>query len=205
MKTAIDTFNNWAHKNKDEGMEKNHSYSVNKMLELIPPKVLSNNFSFIDIGCGNGWVVKKIRDYINCTKSVGIDGAEKMIQKAIKSDKQSNYYQLDIETMDYKDQFDIVFSMEVFYYFKDPVYVLNYIYKNILKKGGCMLLGIDHYLENKDSLSWGKDLELGLQTLSIEMWKSNLINTGFKNIQLYQFGAKENWSGTLVFYCEKMD
>jgi len=205
MNTAINTFNSWAQNNKDEGMEKNHSFSVNKMLELIPSEKLSSAFSFIDIGCGNGWVVQNMNTHENCIKSVGIDGAEKMIKKAIAKDPNSDYFQLDIETMDYKDKFDIVFSMEVFYYFKDPLYVLNYIYKHILKPGGCMILGIDHYIENTSSLSWSKDLDLSLRTYSIEQWKSNFQKAGFKNIHTYQFGAKENWAGTLVIYCEKFD
>lgn len=205
MNTAIKTFNLWAQKNRDEGMEKNHLFSVNKMIELIPSEKLSSDFSFIDIGCGNGWVVQKMNTHENCIKSVGIDGAEKMIQKAISKDSNSEYFQFDIEKMDYKYKFDIVFSMEVFYYFKDPLYVLNYVYKHILKSGGCMILGIDHYLENKSSLSWSKDLDLNLKTYSIEQWKSNFNKAGFKNIKNFQFGFKENWSGTLVIYCEKLD
>ncbi len=205
MSKAINTFNSWAQKDKDKGMEKNHSFSVNKMLELIPSKLLSSKFSFIDIGCGNGWVVKKMNTNENCIKSVGIDGAEQMIKKAIKKDLRSKYFQFDIEKMNYKDEFDIVFSMEVFYYFKDPQYVLNYIYKNILKSGGCMILGVDHYLENKSSLSWSKDLDLSLKTYSIENWQANFIKAGFQNIKTYQFGAEENWAGTLVIYCEKFN
>ena len=205
MTKAIETFNVWAEKNKDLGMEKNHTFSVNKMLELIPSHILSKNFSFIDIGCGNGWVVQNIRNKKNCIKSVGIDGAEKMIQKAMEKDPNSEYFQFDIEKMDYKGEFNIVFSMEVFYYFSDPLKVLNYIYKNILKSGGCMIMGVDHYLENTSSLSWGKDLDLELKTLSIDEWEATFKQVGFKNIKLNQFGAKENWSGTLVIYSEKKD
>jgi len=205
MTKAIETFNVWAKKNKDEGMEKNHAFSVEHMLGLIPSDILSTNFSFIDIGCGNGWVVQKIRANQNCVKSVGIDGAEKMIKKAIAKDSKSQYLRLDIEKMHYNDEFDIVFSMEVFYYFKNPLKVLSYIYKNILKSGGCMLMGVDHYLENKSSLSWSKDLNLELKTYSIEQWKANFNEVGFSNIKTFQFGAKENWEGTLVIYCEKSD
>ena len=205
MSKAIEIFNVWAKKNKDEGMEKNHASSVERMLNLIPSDILSTNFSFIDIGCGNGWVVKRIRENQNCVKSVGIDGAEKMIKKAIAKDSKSQYLRLDIEKMNYNDEFDIVFSMEVFYYFKNPLKVLSYIYKNILKPGGCMLMGVDHYLENKSSLSWGKDLNLELKTYSIEQWEANFNEVGFSNIKTFQFEAKENWAGTLVIYCEKSD
>ena len=203
MNTAIKTFNSWAKNNKDEGMEKNHTFSVNKMLELIPSNKLSFDFSFIDIGCGNGWVVQKMNSNMNCIKSVGIDGAENMIKKAIYKDPNSEYFQYDIEKMDYKHPFDIVFSMEVFYYFKDPVKVLKYVHDHLLKPGGCIVMGVDHYKENKSSLSWNKDLDLTLKTFSIEQWQNNYKHVGFKNIKTYQFGAKENWTGTLVVYCEK--
>ena len=43
MNTAIKTFNSWAQKNKDVGMEKNHTFSVNNMLELIPSNKLSSS------------------------------------------------------------------------------------------------------------------------------------------------------------------
>ena len=80
MTKAIETFNFWAEKNKDLGMEKNHTFSVNKMLELIPSHILSKNFSFIDIGCGNGWVVRKLTAHSLCHHANGIDGAEEEVK-----------------------------------------------------------------------------------------------------------------------------
>tara|TARA_B100000900_G_scaffold332865_1_gene293806 strand:+ start:367 stop:978 length:612 start_codon:yes stop_codon:yes gene_type:complete len=203
MSKAIKTFNEWANLGKDLGMEKNHLPSVSKMLDLIPNHILSKNFSFIDIGCGNGWVVRKVRSKEKCIQSVGIDGAEKMIKKAISLDKNSEYYNLDIEKMNYKKTFDVVFSMEVFYYFKNPLKVLKYINNYIIKSGGCMLIGIDHYFENSPSLTWSDDLNLNLQTYKIEEWETLFKDSGFKNVKSFQFGKKDSWEGTLVIYCEK--
>tara|TARA_B100000900_G_scaffold372139_1_gene351847 strand:- start:604 stop:1215 length:612 start_codon:yes stop_codon:yes gene_type:complete len=203
MSKAIKTFNEWAYLGKDLGMEKNHSPSVIKMLDLIPNQILSKNFSFIDIGCGNGWVVRKIKSKKNCIHSVGIDGAEKMIKKAISLDKNSEYFNLNIEKMNYKNSFDVVFSMEVFYYFKNPLKVLKYINNYIIKSGGCMLVGVDHYFENTSSLSWSDALNLKLQTYKIEEWKALFKDSGFKNVKTFQFGKKDSWEGTLVIYCEK--
>ena len=203
MSKAIKTFNEWANLGKDLGMEKNHLPSVSKMLDLIPKHILSKAFSFIDIGCGNGWVVRKVRSKENCIQSVGIDGADKMINKAISLDKNSEYYNLDIEKMSYRKTFDVVFSMEVFYYFKNPLKVLKYINNYIIKPGGCMLVGIDHYFENTPSLSWSDDLNLNLQTYKIEEWKALFKDSGLKNVKSFQFGKKDSWEGTLVIYCEK--
>ena len=62
MRDATDVFSEWAGKGKDEGMERGHAASVNQMLNLA---LATNNlsqrpFTSIDIGCGNGWVVRKL-------------------------------------------------------------------------------------------------------------------------------------------------
>ncbi|MBT5115186.1 MAG: nodulation protein S NodS, partial [Candidatus Marinimicrobia bacterium] len=60
MRHATDIFSEWALGGKDEGMEKNHSLSVREML-LHLTKNVKTSFSFIDAGCGNGWVVRKMQ------------------------------------------------------------------------------------------------------------------------------------------------
>jgi len=52
LDTPINVFSNWVRSGKDEGMEKNHSSSVENMLEFATKEL--NNYSFIDAGCGNG-------------------------------------------------------------------------------------------------------------------------------------------------------
>ena len=48
MKQATDVFNDWAHRGKDEGMERGHSPAVNEMLEVAFQRVNQGNqpFSF---------------------------------------------------------------------------------------------------------------------------------------------------------------
>ena len=90
----IEVFSEWADLDKDYGMEKNHESSVQNMLDFAIKDKLP--FSFIDAGCGNGWVVRKVSKISNCTQAVGIDGSEKMILKARKIDPKLNYYCADI-------------------------------------------------------------------------------------------------------------
>jgi 2-polyprenyl-3-methyl-5-hydroxy-6-metoxy-1,4-benzoquinol methylase len=61
----IDTFNDWAVKGKDVDMQKGHVNAVDQMLDLIDnkTKVLKRPFKFLDIGCGNGWVVRKVSKF----------------------------------------------------------------------------------------------------------------------------------------------
>ena len=53
-----------------------------------------------------------------------------------------------------KEKVDIVHSMEVFYYFEKPEILIGRIYDNWLDNGGRLIMGIDHYIENKPSHSW---------------------------------------------------
>ena len=186
---AINLFNHWVDLGKDEGMEVNHTPSVNHMLHLIPSNILDSQFSFLDIGCGNGWVVKKMSSFKNCIRSVGVDGAEKMIKKAILKDEKSEYLVLDInEIKHYHEDFDIIFSMEVFYYLKNPKKTIQYVFNNLLNKDGFFIMGIDHYLENKQSLIWPQDLRVHMHTYSISQWEGIMKAVGFTNVSSVQFG-----------------
>jgi len=196
----IDIFDNWALKNKDKGMEKGHAPSVNAMLDIINSrtKILNNNFNFLDLGCGNGWVVRKFSNNNLCDLSVGVDGSENMIQKAKLEDLKGKYFQSNIEFWNSDDNFDIVFSMETFYYLKDIDKVLDKINSKYLTDKGFLIFGIDHYAENKPSLSWEKEIGIQTQTLSIKDWVNKIKAANFKNIEYVQVGIDKKWAGTLI-------
>ena len=84
-------FSDWAIKDRDIGMEKNHLPAVQKMIDIL---LMDDRryFSFLDVGCGNGYVVRKISELKQCVISAGMDGAEGMIKKAKKMDPNGNYY-----------------------------------------------------------------------------------------------------------------
>ena len=198
MNRNINLFNNWALKDKDKGMEKGHANSVEKMISLIPEKITSNKFSFIDYGCGNGWVVKKVGSISNCILSVGLDGAPEMIKKAKKNDKKNTYYNVDIENWEDNSKYDVVFSMEFMYYLNNPSNLIKSIFEKVLKQNGFLIVGIDHYLENKESLSWGEDLGLDIKTLSKKDWYNVFIDAGFSDVKMFCYGEHGNWAGTLI-------
>ena len=70
-KSPIEIFSEWVDNGKDNGMELNHCDSVNAMLNQVLNN--ANNYSFIDAGCGNGWVVRKVSKSSNCLRAIGID------------------------------------------------------------------------------------------------------------------------------------
>ena len=185
-------------------MEKGHSSSVNRIFEIISSQssIMKNSFNFLDLGCGNGWVVRKILQNKNCNYALGIDGAQEMIIKAKKNDDKGYYLNTDIEKYIFDRQYDIIFSMETFYYFKNLDSVLKNVY-NSLKSKGLFIIGIDHYFENKPSLNWDKEFNLLLNTLSIKDWILKFETAGFKNIKYIIHDKKKDWHGTLILYANK--
>ena len=75
-KIPIEVFGEWVSIGKDEDMEKDHEESVENMVSFATKDL--TNFSFIDAGCGNGWVVRSVASLPNCIQATGIDGALKM-------------------------------------------------------------------------------------------------------------------------------
>jgi len=200
MNINIDTFNKWAEADRDISMENGHRRSVLDMFNILDrERKLENDFSFLDIGCGNGWVIRDILKNKNCFYALGIDGAQNMIQKAKKFNL-GDFELTDIEKFKLTRKFDIIFSMETFYYFKHIDKLLDNIYDNGLNDNGIIIIGIDHYKENKESLSWGEDYNLNLTTLSIKEWVNLFNNASFKKVSHEISKQGNNSHGTLIIY-----
>ena len=196
-RTPIEVFSEWAEKGKDIGMENGHDASVNNMLDFATKNL--KKYSFIDAGCGNGWVVRNVSNFPHCSKAIGIDGSLKMIKKAKKLDKFNDYICEDLYNWMPKNKVDLVHSMEVFYYFENPNKLINHIYSNWLKTDSRLIIGIDYYFENTISHSWPDDCGVSIMKLFSENeWVEFFKKSGFKGVNSWKFGQKKNWTGTLI-------
>ena len=197
MNKNIMTFDEWAILGKDEGMERGHHNSVEHMYNMILDKKYEN-YSIMDVGCGNGWVVRKFQKHQLCKEAHGLDGAHNMIKKARVIDSHGTYFNENIEIWNPIQKYDIIFSMETLYYFKSPQKIIKKIYQDALKNDGIFIMGIDHYAENIESLDWGEKFNLEITTLSINEWLTLFKTVGFKNIIHKQVESKNEWQGTLI-------
>ena len=89
MDTPINVFSEWAQNGKDEGMEKHHRDSVMNMLDFACNGL--SEYSFIDAGCGNGWVIRHTSNDDKCSRAIGVDGSSNMITKAKRLDNKNQY------------------------------------------------------------------------------------------------------------------
>ncbi len=196
-RNPIEVFSEWADLDKDFGMEQNHKESVENMLTFALKE--NNSFSFIDAGCGNGWVVKSVKKNPLCVDALGVDGSAKMIQKAKKLDASGSYVCADLMSWCPEKLVDIVHSMEVFYYLENPKDMIQRIFDSWLNTKGRLIIGLDFYLENKVSHDWSDSCGISnMQLFSENEWFEFFKAAGFSSIHSWRFGEKENWAGTLI-------
>jgi len=197
---ATEVFSEWALRNRDEGMESGHANSVNEMLNIAIP-MLIEPFSAIDVGCGNGWVCRKLQSNDSCSKVVGIDGSIEMIIKA--KQKGGDFHLAKLPDWNPPQKFDLIHSMEFLYYLKDPLEMLKIFFNEWLNDKGVLIAGVDHYLENTESHDWPKSLNVHMTTLSEEQWKQGMIDAGFTGVETRRVGIKSGFVGTLAIFGRK--
>ena len=66
-------------------------------------------------------------------------------------------------------------------------------------------MGIDHYMENKSTLDWGKRFNIEIETFSISEWINIIEEAGFSDIYSEQFNKNSNSEGTLIIMGRKRD
>jgi len=200
-------FDKWAKNGRANVMQKEHSKTVLKFLDTVSFK---KQFTFLDVGCGNGWVVRKISKLPNCKKAIGIDKSKNMIKIAnqkIESSKEK-YYQTGIKSWNYRGKFDYVFSMESLYYSVPMEATLEKIYK-LLKKDGKFFCGTDFYKDNIATNHWAKIMGIKMDLRSEKQWKELFKEVGFKTKVKHVYDPKnrKKWKrefGTLFVIGKKL-
>jgi 2-polyprenyl-3-methyl-5-hydroxy-6-metoxy-1,4-benzoquinol methylase len=205
MQKPTEIFGKWAEEGKDVGMEKGHATSVKDMLDfaLQERTNIGKNFSFLDLGCGNGWVAREISKNSLCDKAVGIDGAEQMITNAKKIGGQVNYILADINSYISPMKFDLIHSMEVLYYLDNPASKVKSLCDHWLEEQGRLIIGIDHYYENLDSHSWEEKVGTPMLMLKEAEWLDIFHESGLSDMKSWRSNQSKDWSVTLVLTGKK--
>jgi len=200
------TFDNWALNGRSDLMEKEHAKTVLKFLQSISFK---KSFSFLDVGCGNGWVIRKIVKNENCKKAIGIDKSKNMIKiaKSKRISDKEGFIQTDLTSWNYKEKFDYVFSMESMYYTVPMEPAMKKVY-GLLKKNGEFFCGTDFYKENTATKNWSKMMKIHLDLRSKREWRELFTKVGFKTRtkQIKDPNNRKKWKrefGTLFIIGKK--
>jgi 2-polyprenyl-3-methyl-5-hydroxy-6-metoxy-1,4-benzoquinol methylase len=205
MRKATDVFGEWAEQGKDRGMEDSHAIPVNEMISfaLQEREKIGKKFSFLDLGCGNGWVVRDVINNTLCNQALGVDGAEQMIANAELRGGDAEYILANINSFNLPEKYDVIHSMEVLYYLEDPSAIVQKISESWLNRGGRLIVGIDHYFENRDSHSWQEKVGTRMLMLKESEWIKIFEMAGFVEVKSWRSNKNKDWAGTLVITGKK--
>lgn len=200
---AAEVFTEWAATNRDVGMEVGHAAAVEEMLTAAYGALDGDRtFAAVDAGCGNGWIVRRLRHGLRCRLAVGVDGSAGMIAKARALDPAGTYFIADLMIWQPPEPVDLVVSMEVLYYVEDPVALLRRIATLWLKRGGFAVIGIDHYEENTPSLGWPEYVGTRMTTWPEARWLAAFEEAGFVLLRAWRAAPGPDWGGTLAMLAQ---
>lgn len=171
-------FDEWSASGRTALMEAEHSPSVVKFLRTVQ---FRKPFRLLDIGCGNGWVVRLASRIAGCTKAVGIDKSSGMIReaRARSSSRKESFARADIERWSYYGRrFDYAFSMESLYYAESVSAAVSRAHA-LLADDGQFFCGTDFYAENTATARWASDMGVRMHLLSRRQWRDVFTGAGF--------------------------
>jgi SAM-dependent methyltransferase/uncharacterized protein YbaR (Trm112 family) len=198
-RSSNEVFSQWAATGRDEKMSLNHTPAVEEMLAAaFAARGAAERFTAIDAGCGNGWVVRLLRARDDCLAVTGVDHSATMIAKARAIDPDGDYVLANLLEWAPREPVDLVHSMEVLYYFEDPVAHLELIRSKWLRPGGWAVFGIDHYVENTASLGWPTWLGVRMTTWPEHRWRAALEEAGFTQLHVWHAARSNDSPGTLA-------
>jgi trans-aconitate methyltransferase len=172
--------------------EKNSSAQQKWARELIKKLKLNVNEYILDIGCGDGKVTSEIASILNNGHVLGIDSSKDMIELAQKTfpedkNKNLNFKLKDVQDLDFKEQFDVVFSNAALHWIHEHLPVLKKINRS-LKPSGKILIQMGGKGNAQDIL------EIADEMIKTDYWKKYLEDFDFK----YGFFGKEQYTDWLI-------
>jgi len=104
--------------------------------KLVKELDLKGNETILDLGCGNGLITGELAERVPHGKVVGIDSSPSMIETA-KLHKTGNmeFRLLDINEMNFDNEFDVVFSNATLHWILDHEKLLKKIYRGLKPNG----------------------------------------------------------------------
>lgn len=175
-------FNRWAGAGRGEHMEEDHLPIVLPMLELLE---LRPDDSVLDVGCGTGWLARRLAPLLQQGRVVGMDVAEEMVRRATQASNGFANVQFitgNVSKIPWADRdFTKVLSVESAYYWPEPADGLKEIVR-VLRPSGSAWILINYYRDNPHCHQWGPILGIPTHLLSAGEWANLFSAAGFSGV-----------------------
>jgi SAM-dependent methyltransferase len=181
-KLLREEFDRWAEGGRGEDMEVQHLPIVAPMLALIDFKPTDR---VLDVGCGTGWLVRKIAPLVPAGLTAGIDISDGMARRAESlSAPLPNvvFSRGEAEAIPWESSFfQKALSVESAYYWPDPAKALGEIFR-VLSPGGSAWILINYYRDNPHCRQWGRILKVPTHLFSADEWAELFTQAGFRDV-----------------------
>ena len=175
-------FNRWADAGRGEGMEQDHLPITLPVLEKMRLGATDN---VLDVGCGSGWLTRRIAQRVPQGRVVGMDVSDQMIRVARRTSlEQDNVLYVTGEAGEIPWEanfFTQAISVESAYYWPEPAAGVQEIFR-VLRPGGSLWMLINYYRDNPHCHQWGALLEVDTHLLLAKEWAELFGAAGFANV-----------------------
>ncbi|MCL9800273.1 class I SAM-dependent methyltransferase [Pseudomonas sp. AKS31] len=184
-------FDEWAIEDGAVDMAREHWARVEPVLSALE----SSTGRYLEIGPGNGYAL----EYMARSKFANgycraVELSQEMARMCRTRVQDCNNVDIDVESfMNWRPpagmQFELIFSMEVFYYFEDVTAAIEKA-ASLLAPGGELIVMVDYYEESEESQGWEQELEVKLTR-----WSRNRFLEAFKAAGLQAVSQEEKRGG----------
>ena len=180
--TLREEFNRWAEAGRGEGMEQDHLPITLPVLEKMRLAPADN---VLDVGCGAGWLSRRLAKLVPEGRVVGMDISDEMIRQARRASVDFDNLMFvtgEVAAIPWQPNFfSRVISVESSYYWPDPDAGLKDILRVLQDDGSAWVL-INYYRDNPHCHQWGNLLAVPTHLLSAEEWCEQFRAAGFSNV-----------------------
>jgi trans-aconitate methyltransferase len=170
--------------------------------KIIAEFNFKGNEYILDLGCGDGVLTSQLADMVPNGFVLGIDASEGMITSATQNKKPNLEFQLlDINQLDFKERFDLIFSNAVLHWVKDHKRLLSNTY-NALKRDGIIRFNfaadgncsyffniINQTIQKEEYRDYFKDFVWPWFMPTLDQYKKILDNFSFSNVKIWEENA----------------
>jgi SAM-dependent methyltransferase len=175
-------FNRWAEAGRGEGMEQDHLPITLPVLEKMRLALTDN---VLDVGCGAGWLSRRLAKLVPEGRVVGMDISDEMIRHARRASVDFDNLMFiagEVTQIPWQPHFfSQVISVESSYYWPDPAGGVKDIFRVLTDRGSAWIL-INYYRDNPHCHQWGSLLAVPTHLLSANEWAEHFRGAGFTNV-----------------------
>lgn len=175
-------FNRWAEAGRGEGMERDH---LPITLPVIEKMELAATDNVLDVGCGSGWLSRRLSRLVPEGRVVGMDIAEEMIRVARRTSQELEnilFVAGEVGEIPWEANFfSHAISVESSYYWPEPATGAKELFR-VLRPDGQTWILINYYKDNPHCHQWGELLAVKTHLLAAEEWSELFSEAGFVEV-----------------------